>query len=342
MSDVIVFGMDISKQTFHIIGLDNDSKIVIKRKLKRNQVLSWFAQQKACQLSMEACASSHYWGRELGKLGYQVKLLPAQHVKAFVQGNKNDYNDALAIAEAANRPGIYPVSIKTVTQQDLQAIQRLRKQAVLTRTSLCNQTRGLLGEYCLVVPVGINQLRKAIPFLLDDANNDLSDLFRTLLSHRYDQLVQLDKDIKFYTDQLTAQATQHREIKQLQTIPGFGPVVASTYYVHVGDGKVFANGRAVSASLGLVPKQHSTGGKQVLLGISKRGDKELRSLLVHGARAVASTAHKHNDRLSRWVCRLIEQKGMNKATIALANKLARIAWVVATKGVDYKAQAISG
>lgn len=336
MSDINVFGVDISKHVFHIIGLDSHNKVVVKRKLKRTQILAWFAQHEPCQLSMEACASSHYWGRELEKLGYQVQLLPAQHVKAFVQGNKNDYNDALAIAEATNRPGIHSVSIKTITQQDLQAIQRMRKQAVTTRTALCNQTRGLLGEYGLIVPLGIHQLRKAIPAILEDAENELSDLFRILLRQRYDQLIQLDSDIEFYTHQLTAQATQNKCIKQLQTIPGFGPIVASAYHVYVGSGVTFANGRGVSASLGLVPKQHSTGGKQVLLGISKRGDKELRSLLVHGARSVASVAHKHNDQLSVWISRLIEQKGMNKATIALANKLARIAWVVTTQQVDYQ------
>lgn len=221
MSDVNVFGVDISKQVFHVIGLDNHNKIVARRKLKRPQVLAWFAQQRPCQLSMEACASSHYWGRELEKLGYQVQLLPAQHVKAYVQGNKNDYNDALAIAEATNRPNIHPVTLKTITQQDLQAIQRMRKQAVITRTALCNQTRGLLGEYGLIIPLGINQLRKAIPAILEDAENGLSDLFRALLRQRYDQLIQLDSDIEFYTSQLTAQAAQNESIKQLQTIPGF-------------------------------------------------------------------------------------------------------------------------
>ena len=148
---------------------------------------------------MEACASSHYWGRELEKLGYQVQLLPAQHVKTYVQGNKNDYNDALAIAEATNRPKIHPVTIKTITQQDLQAIQRMRKQAVIIRTTLCNQKRGLLGEYGLIVPIGVNQLRKALPAFLEDAENGLSDLFRTLLRQRYDQFIQLDVDIECLT-----------------------------------------------------------------------------------------------------------------------------------------------
>lgn len=335
MSNISVIGMDLSKQVFHIIGLDARRKIVTKKMLKRSQLLSWFSNQQPCQVSMEACASSHYWGRILKELGFEVSLLPAQHVKAYVQGNKNDYNDALAIAEATNRPGIYKVPLKTVQQQDQQAIQRMRKQAVQNRTSLCNQTHGLVGEYGLVLPKGINALRKAIPDVLEDAENGLTDLFRQLLRQRLDQLIELDVHIKFYTDLLVSQAEHCKEIKRLQSIPGFGPIVASAYYSYVGNGEVFKNGRCVSASLGLVPRQHSTGGKNVLLGISKRGDQELRGLLVHGARAFARVANKRSDRLSRWVCRLIEKRGMNKATVALANKLARIAWAVTIKKEAY-------
>jgi transposase len=339
MNHITVIGMDISKHVFHIVGLDTRRHVAIKRHLKRPQVLAWFANQAACQISMEACASSHYWGRELTKLGHTVKLLPAQQVKAFVQGNKNDYNDALAIAEATNRPNLYAVPLKTTQQQDLQAIQRMRKRAVTSRTALCNQTRGLLGEYGIIIPKGVSVLRKVIPTLLEEAANGLSPLFRTLLSRRYDQLIQLDTDLEFYTTQLTEQAAQSLAIQRLQTIPGFGPIVASAYHIHVGNGRVFANGRAVSASLGLVPRQHSTGGKPVLSGISKRGDQELRSLLVHGARSVVRMANKREDRLSRWVCQLVEKRGMNKATVALANKLARIAWAVTTKQTDYSRQA---
>jgi len=327
--------MDLSKQVFHVIGLDERSKVVIKKMLKRSQLITWFSNQQPCQVSMEACASSHYWGRVLSNLGFKVSLLPAQHVKAFVQGNKNDYNDALAIAEATNRPGIHSVPLKTVKQQDQQAIQRMRKQAVHNRTALCNQTHGLVGEYGLVLPKGVNALRKAIPVVLEDAENGLTDLFRQLLRERFDQLIELDAHINYYTDLLVSQAEHCEEIKRLQSIPGFGPIVASAYYSYVGNGEVFSNGRGVSASLGLVPRQHSTGGKNVLLGISKRGDKELRSLLVHGARAFARVANKRSDRLSRWVCQLIEKRGMNKATVALANKLARVAWAVTTRKEAY-------
>ena len=214
----------------------------------------------------------------------------------------------------------------------------MRKRAIIGRTALCNQTRGLLGEYGLIIPKSISALRKMIPEILEDADNGLSPLFRRLLDRRYTQLVQFDADIEFYTAQLTEQASQNEAIVRLQTIPGFGPVVASAYYIHVGNGRVFANGRGVSASLGLVPRQHSTGGKQILSGISKRGDRELRSLLVHGARAVVRMAGQRDDRLSRWICKLVEQRGKNKATVALANKLARIAWAVTTKEIDFTRQ----
>lgn len=337
MNNFTVIGMDLSKQVFHVVALNQHGKVAHRQKLKRHQVLGWFAKQSPCLVSMEACASSHYWGRELEKLGHRAKLLPAQHVKAYVQGNKNDYNDALAIAEAADRPGMYSVPLKTVGQQDRQAIQRMRSQAVADRTALCNQIRGLLGEYGLIVPKGIGILKKAIPVLLEDAENGLTDLFRQLLQRRYEQLTGLEAHITFYTDLLVQQASVCEEILRLQGIPGFGPIVANAYHTHVGDGQAFKRGRDVSASIGLVPRQHSTGGKNILLGISKRGDQELRGLLVHGARSVVRMAHKRTDKLSQWVCHLVERRGMNKAVVALANKLARIAWAVTTQKSPYVA-----
>ena len=339
MSDISVIGMDLSKHVFHIVGLNARRKVVVRKILKRQQLIAWFSNQQPCQVSMEACASAHCWGRILKKMGFEVSLLPAQHVKAFVQGNKNDYNDALAIAEATGRPSIHNVPLKTVAQQDQQAIQRMRKQAVHNRTALCNQTHGLLGEYGLIVPKGVNALRKALPDVLEDTENGLTDVFRQLLRQRFDQLIELEVHIQFYTKLLVDQAEHCEDIKRLQSIPGFGPVVASAYYSYIGNGEAFSNGRGVSASLGLVPRQHSTGGRNVLLGISKRGDQELRGLLVHGARAFARVANKKSDRLSRWVCQLIEKRGMNKATVALANKLARIAWAVTTNKEVYIAYA---
>jgi len=334
--NINVIGMDIAKKVFHLIGLDHNGKKVLRKKLQRKQLLSYFANLKPCKVSIESCASSHYWARELTKLGHEITLLPAQHVKPFVRGNKNDYNDALAIAEASRFAQIRPVAVKTVEQQSIQALHRLRRGGVGDRTALCNQVRGLLGEFGIIIHQGIGNLRKALPCILEDAENGLHHLFRDALALKYTQLTQLDDLVDELTAAIKKEAKQHIEIKRLQSIPGFGPIVSSTYFSVIGDGKAFEQGRDVSASLGLVPRQHSSGDKNILLGISKRGDKYLRSLLVHGARSVIKHAHKKGDAMSRWVTRLIERRGKNKATVALANKLARIAWAVTTSGKMYK------
>lgn len=334
--NISVIGLDIAKQVFHVVGLNRAGKLQLRKKLKRNQVLAWFAQQPACTVSMEACGGSHYWGRELEKLGFTVNLIPAQHVKPYVRGNKNDYNDALAIAEASQRPELRCVGIKTPGQQDRQALLRMRKSVVGDRTALCNQVRGLLTEYGIVLPQGITVLRKAIPRLLEDADNGLSNLFRELLAQKQQQLEELDGHIDAYDQKLKQAAQGCEAIQRLQTIPGFGVVVANSFYSEVGDGKAFRRGRDVSASLGLVPRQHTSGDKQVLLGISKRGDRHLRSLLVHGARSVMKYAAGKEDALSRWATKLAERRGYNKAIVALANKLARIGWAVLAKGGTYQ------
>lgn len=333
--NITMIGLDIAKQIFHAAGLNRSGKVLLKRKLRRHQVLEWFAQQSPTRVSLEGCASAHYWARELEQLGHEVHLLAAQHVKPYVMGNKNDYNDAVAIAEAAGRPRLHRIAIKTVAQQDIQALHRMRQSVVSERVALCNQVRGLLGEYGLIVKQGISALRTAIPEILEDGEKGLTGLFRELLQQKYHQLQQLDEHVAYYNDQLQQQAKASETIQRLQSLPGFGPIVASTYHAVIGDGKVFSNGREVSASLGLVPRQHSSGGKEQLLGISKRGDGYLRSLIVHGARAVVKHAHKKDDALSRWVVRLIERRGKNKATVALANKLARIAWAITTQGSRY-------
>lgn len=334
--NISFIGIDIAKHIFHIIGLDQNGKQILKKKLRRNKLLNYFANFEPCKISLESCASSHYWARELSAFDHTVKLLPAQHVKPFVRGNKNDYNDALAIAEASRFAQIRPVAVKTVEQQSIQALHRLRRSAVGDRTALCNQVRGLLSEFGIVVNKGVASLRKAIPDILEDAQNDLHPMFRDALALKYTQLTQQDALVNKLTRAIEQDARQHCEISRLQSIPGFGPIVASTFFSVVGDGHAFGHGRDVSASLGLVPRQHSSGDKNILLGISKRGDKYLRSLLVHGARSVIKHAPKKDDAISRWVTRLIERRGKNKATVALANKLARIAWAVTTTGQAYK------
>ena len=337
MNKVTTIGLDLAKHVFHVVGCDAHGKLVRRKQLRRGQMLRYFANLPPSLVGMESCASASYWARELQALGHAVKLIPPQYVKPYVRGNKNDYNDALAIAEAVVQPQMRFASIKTVAQQDLQALHRLRERRVAERTALCNQVRGLLGEYGIVVAKGVASLRRRLPELLEDAGNGLSELFRRLLAQSYRQLKELDVHIEEYTRELRRQSQQNAACQRLETIPGYGPVVASVFYSVVGDGSAYRRGRDVSAAVGLVPRQHSSGGKERLLGISKRGDRYLRSVLVHGARSVVRQAAGRDDRLSRWINRIRAQRGYNKAVVALANKLARIGWAVLAHNTTYQA-----
>ena len=334
--DITTVGLDLAKNVFHVVCFNEHFKEVKKRMLRRSQVLQFFTQLPSCRIGMEACASSHYWGRELRALGHDVKLIPPQYVKPYLRGNKNDYNDSRAIAEAATRPSMPFVAVKTVEEQDMQAIHRMRAQCIRDRTAHSNSTRGLLGEYGIVLPKGLTTLRKSIHGLLEDADNGLSDCFRNLLARRYDQFVELDKHIAFYTNELELLSQKDDACQRLQTIPGYGPIVSSAFRSAIGDGRAYARGRDASASLGLVPRQHSSGGRNVLLGISKRGDRYLRSLLVHGARAVVIQAARKDDPLSRWINRIRDERGWNKAVVATANKLARIGWAILRHNTIYQ------
>jgi len=337
MDKITTVGLDLAKNVFHVVGFNARGNEVMKKMLRRTQMLGFFTQLPPCRIGMEACAGAHYWGRELSERGHTVRLIPAQHVRPFVRGNKNDYNDARAIAEAMNRPGMRCVGIKTVAQQDAQALHRLRQGALDDRTALCNRLRGLLGEYGLVAPKGVSALRRRVPQLLEDAENGLSDCFRRLLAQDYQRWQELDAHIEAYTKELKAHSRRSEACRRLQTIPGFGPIVASRFHSVVGDGQAYRRGRDVSASLGIVPRQHSSGGKNVLLGISKRGDRHLRALLVHGARSVVRSAANKDDRLSRWVNKIRAERGANKAAVALANKMARIGWAVLHNNTVYQA-----
>jgi len=337
MDKITTIGLDLAKNVFHVMCCDARGKVVRKKMLRRGEVIRFFSDMKPCLVGMEACASAHYWARELQAMGYQVKLIPPQFVKPYMQGNKNDYNDALAIAEAVVRPKMRVVAPKTTAQQDVQALHRLRERRLQERTALCNQLRGLLAEYGCILPKGVNVMRHRIPELLEDGENGLSGLFRKLLAQGYQQLQELDEHIDCYTRELQAQCQQDEACGRLQTIPGYGPIIASAFRSVVGNGSAYRRGRDVSASLGLVPRQHSSGGKETLLGISKRGDRYLRSLLIHGARSVVLHARNKDDRMSRWINRIKAERGYNKAAVALANKLARIGWGVLHNQTTYHA-----
>ena len=249
---ITTIGLDLAKSVFHVVCFDEKHQEVSKRMLRRGQVREYFAQREPCQVAMEACAGAHAWGRALEKLGHTVKLIPPQFVKPYVKGNKNDYNDARAIAEAATRPGMRFVGIKTVAQQDIQALHRLREQRVKERTALCNQLRALVAEYGIVMNKGVATVRRGIPLLLEDAENGLSEAFRALLARGYEQLIENEAHIDYYTRQVEAHSRQNAQVRRLQTLPGYGPIVASVFASVVGDGGAFKRGRDVSASLGLV------------------------------------------------------------------------------------------
>ena len=331
-------GIDLAKNSFYLFILNQFGKPSGKKKLSRGQVLRYMSQQERCDVAMEACASSHYWGRELTRLGHSVQLLPAQHVKGYLRGQKNDYNDAQAIAEACQHGAIRPVSVKTIEQQDEQSFLQMRRHLSLERTRLINHVRGLLAEYGIVFKQGGTVLRARLPEILEDGDIAVSDDLRILLNRQYERIISLDDEIEWYENQLK-QKVKHDEVCQrLIDIPGFGPVVSKSMKAWMGDGRQFKRGRDASAALGLVPRQFSTGGRDVLLGISKRGSAYLRSLLVNGARSVVSRATTKTDQLSKWINRLVAERGFNKAVVALANKLTRIAWVVIARNQPYQVQ----
>jgi transposase len=335
VNQITTIGMDLAKQVNHIVGVNAAHREVLKKKLRRKQVLEFFANLPPCTVAMEACAGAHEWARQLELLGHRVLLIPPNLVKGYLQGNKNDYNDARALIEASRRPKLRPVPVKTREQQDLQALHRIRKRQISARTALSNQIRGLLAEYGLVLPKGLATLRRRLPEILEDAENELSDLFRRLLNQCLQQLKAMDEQIEFYSGMIHEQSAQSEPQQQLKRLAGFGPIVASAFHGKVGDGSGFQRGRDVSAAIGLVPGQHSTGDKPRLLGISKRGDRYLRTLLIHGARAVINRADGKDDPQSRWIQRLVARRGKNKATVALANKMARVGWAVLRNGTDY-------
>ena len=328
MNKITTIGLDLAKNVFHLVACDKHGKIVTRKKLTRAKLLAFFSQLPPCLIGMEACSSSHYWARALVKLGHGVKLIPAQHVKAYLRGNKNDFNDGLAIAEAVVRPEMRFVPIKSVIQQDQQTLNVHRQRLISTRTAEANRIRAMLSEQGVVMAKGLAVLKRTLPELMENREEQFSELFITLLQQGYIHLKQLDEHIARCDQQLKVVNQQTPACQQLQGIPGFGPVVASLFYSYVGDAQGYRCGRDVAAAVGLVPRQHSSGGKDVLLGISKRGNKTLRCLLVHGARAVVSRVGDKQDVLSRWIRQLIARVGIHKATVAYANKMARIGWAL--------------
>ncbi len=336
---ITTIGLDIAKSVFHFYAVNKMGRLVIKKKLKRKQVLATMAKIEPCLIVMEACGGANYWAREFIALGHQVKLIAPQYVKPYVKGNKNDYNDAEAITEAAQRPSMRFVPIKTVEQQDVQNFHRQRERIKKERKALVNQIRGLLAEYGLVINKGVAAVRKGLPEVLEDANNGLTALARECFAEQLEELRALEQQFRHCEQRINLLNQDNEVCQRLDEILGIGPLIASATYAAVGDGKDFVNGRHFSAWLGLVPGQHSSGGKTVLLGISKRGNAYLRTLYIHGARAVLRYSANKTDRFSRWAQAVLARRGHNKACVALANKMARMAWVVMAKGETYRVPA---
>ncbi|MDD1633732.1 MAG: IS110 family transposase, partial [Methylococcaceae bacterium] len=328
-------GIDLAKQVFQLHGVDYQDKVVLRKQLRRNQLLSFFATLPPCLIGMEACGGAHHWARELQKLGHTVKLIAPQFVKPYVKSNKNDANDAEAICEAVGRPTMRFVSVKTIAQQDLQAIHRIRSELVRQRTAKVNQIRGFLAEYGLVVGRQVATLRRALPELLEDAENGLSFDFRGLLEDLRQDLIRLDERVAEMDKKVHTLADSMPAAKLLQSIPGIGPISATAIVCAVGDGKQFKRGRDLAAWLGLTPRQQSSGGKDRLLGISKRGDTYLRTLLIQGAKSVLKVVDKKTDPRSLWLQNLCTRKHKNIAAVALANKNARIAWALLSNETSY-------
>ena len=337
-------GVDIAKSVFHVHAVDRHQKPGWQAKLKRGEWLDALCKHLApdAEVGMEACASSHHWARKLQQRGFRVKLIAAQFVKPYVKSNKNDRVDAEAICEAMSRPGMRFVAVKSVAQQDMQAAHRIREELVAQRTAKANQIRGLVGEYGIVAPAGIQQLRCALPQWLEDAANELTEDFRVLLADLSEDLRHLDDRIAKLDKRIARDVRNDPVACRLLELRGVGPLTASALAGALGDGKSFTKGRDFAASLGLTPRQHSTGGKDRLLGISKRGDAYLRKLLVHGARAVLRHAKDRDDGLSQWLKALTARKHVNVATVAMANKTARVAWAIVRHDMAYDPRLITG
>jgi len=335
-SNPTVIGIDIGKNNFHLIGLDDAGEIVMRRKLSRRQLAERLVNLPPCLIGMEACVGAHYLSRRLLALGHDARMMPAQYVKPYLRGQKNDYRDAEAIAEAVQRPRMRFVTPKSVDQLDLQSMHRVRSRLVRHRTSVINQIRTLLLERGIPVRQGARFLFAALPEILGQHGDLLSPRMEQLMMDLSGDLRHLDERLEVITEEIGAIAKENQACQRLMTVPGIGPVIASAMVATVGDGTAFDRGRDFAAFLGLVPRQMSTGGETILGRISKRGNTYLRTLFIRGAKIILM--HSKNwpkHRFGPWLEAASKRMHKNVLAVALANKLARIAWSVLRHGDDY-------
>lgn len=335
MKTVAVIGIDLAKNVFQVHGADRNEQCIFRKKLSRNKVLGFFSNMPGCIIGLEACSSAHYWARELKKLGHEVRLMPPQYVKPYVKTNKNDVADAEAICEAVIRPNMRFVGIKTEEQQALLLVHRDREGAIKERTSLINRIRATLGEFGVSIPVGPQRMKHWFNESYGEVEARLPQLLtrhvyrmRTRLSYLEAHIAELDKEI----NQISS---ENEDCIRLEEVPGIGRLTASALVATVGNGRTFKSGRQFAAWLGLVPRQYSSGGKQNLQGISKRGNSYLRRMLIHGARAVIKHMNPKR-KITPWLTELSSRAHKNVVIVALANKLARMAWALLSKGSRYQ------
>jgi transposase len=330
-------GIDLGKTSFHLVALGDKGKVLVKKKFTQKQLITFTANLQTCLIGMESCSGSHFLGRALREQGHEVKLIPAQFVKPFVKSHKNDFVDAEAIAEAVERENMRFVPIKTDDQLDLQSLHRVRERLMTRRTALINQIRGFLLERGIVFAKSPIRLREAMPEVLENANENLTPRMRNLIAILWSEWKDLELQIAEMNDEVERIASSDAACQRLRQIPGIGPLVATAIVASIGNGAAFSKGREFAAWLGLLPNQHSTGGKAKLGAISRRGNCYLRKILIHGARAVVLRSKRDRIAMGAWMTSLETRAPRNILIVATAHKLARIAWAVLSTGQDYRA-----
>ncbi|WP_341198233.1 IS110 family transposase [Hyphomonas chukchiensis] len=334
---VAFIGIDLAKNVFQLHGANADGQAVLKRRIRREGLLAEIAELEPCIIGVEACTGAFYWQRQFEALGHTVKVIAPQFVKPFVKHQKNDQNDAEAICTALMLPNMKFVPTKSEEQQDIQALHRARRRLVNHRTALVSQMRGLLLDRGIPIALSIGRARRAIPEILENRTNGLTAMTREIIGDLFDFLGQIDARITAFDRRIDAVFKSNEDCRRIARICGVGPKTATAVVAAVGDGREFKNGRHLAAWMGLVPRQHSSGDKRLLMGISKRGDRHLRTLLVHGARSVVRVAQRKTDPFSQWVNNLRERRGMNRAIVAVANKNARIIWAMLNRNEEFRA-----
>lgn len=341
MKSIKRLGIDLAKSVFELCGVNERGEVILRKTIKRKDLLIFISNLERTEICMEACGGSHYWARKFKEMGHAVKIIPAHYVKPFVKSQKNDRNDALAITEAASRPTMNFVSTKEIWQQDLQLIHRVRSRLVAQSGQLRNQMRGLLMEYGLVIGEGLAKFQKAIPLILEDSANELTLATRAIMHDLFEEYKAVEERKKSYSRKVQEIAKQNPLCKRLTEIPGVGPLTSTIFVAQIGNAEAYKNGRQAAASLGLVPKQRSTGGRSILQGITKRGDPYVRCLLVHGARSVVKVAAKVAPEKAtpaqQRIKKMLERKHMNIVVIAMANRNARIMLTMLKTGKEYQA-----